>query len=363
VQKTGTPQNKAFSKLVIISCLAVCAFAFYRVFATKTGGPPSSDTDKQKAQTALYIPPESLAFGNVWEQPDFVLSVPISNKSKRPIDVHFSSACSCAAIKPSNLKLQAGETSIIGLSLNLFNRDQSPESGGIFQSSIIADYDQDGSPSQAKWAVQGSLSALWALPRFSIDFGQRSVLEQSLPPFRVKLSSHQPLRDIWVRSTNPNVKVEILEEPSPSDEIFLIVTPMNLHAGPITGSIILDYVSPFSNRDRPLSLPFAGMIVDDVQPPNSRILFGVHAVGSITMEQVSLKSLSGTPFDVVGIGSMSKGISATPTGPASADGSHVYSIHQRIVSTGDHATTLTFHIRSKKGESTYVTIPGWYFGE
>ena len=72
---------------------------------------------------ALYVADDQLDLGEVWESRDAVLTVPISNRTDKPIEIlNFESSCDCGEISPRQLTVPANGTSNVTVKMDLTRR-------------------------------------------------------------------------------------------------------------------------------------------------------------------------------------------------------------------------------------------------
>jgi hypothetical protein len=72
------------------------------------------------SSTSLYVPPEYLDFGEVWETDRFSWTLPIQNRGQTDIHItSFGGSCSCAEVSPNNVVIAPGETREVHLTLDL----------------------------------------------------------------------------------------------------------------------------------------------------------------------------------------------------------------------------------------------------
>ena len=68
--------------------------------------PPSSEE-----VSALEPSPEHLNFGEVWEDTQFKMVLPITNHRNQDIEIkRFHKSCNCSQIEPPSLTIPAGQT-------------------------------------------------------------------------------------------------------------------------------------------------------------------------------------------------------------------------------------------------------------
>jgi hypothetical protein len=84
-----------------------------------------SEVTAEVTLPALYIADDKQDLGEVWESSDAVLTVPISNRTDKPIEIlDFESSCDCGEISPRQLTIPANGTANVMVKMDLTRRTQ-----------------------------------------------------------------------------------------------------------------------------------------------------------------------------------------------------------------------------------------------
>src|SRR5262249_52816263 len=91
--------------------LGACGVCSWCAVVQKGRGPDS---------TGLWVSPERLNFGEVWEAEQFRWVLPVTNGSGEDIEiVNFATSCNCLSVEPRAVVIPAGQTVEVNLVLNL----------------------------------------------------------------------------------------------------------------------------------------------------------------------------------------------------------------------------------------------------
>ena len=95
--------------------------------------PETTATTKPSAPLPhLYIADDKLDLGEVWETNDAILTVPISNRTDKPIEIlDFESSCDCGEISPRRLTVPANGSANVTVKMDLTRR--TPQQMGMIR--------------------------------------------------------------------------------------------------------------------------------------------------------------------------------------------------------------------------------------
>jgi hypothetical protein len=119
--------------------------------------------------TKLWIPPEALNMGTIWESDQFAWTVPIENHEAIPVEVEsFGTTCNCLSIEPKSFVLQPGEQRRLALKINLTS--QVKEGGQIavgLWAKITKEDRRPGEPLGPEWKIAAQVRQVLKFNRAS----------------------------------------------------------------------------------------------------------------------------------------------------------------------------------------------------
>jgi len=220
--------------------------------------------------TKLWIPPEALNMGTIWESEEFAWTVPIENHESTPVEVEsFGTTCNCLSIEPKSFHLGPGERRDLELKINLTS--QVKESGNIavgLWARVKKENRKPGEPLGPEWKINGQVRQVLKFNRRLLYLSERSELAQPLPVHIIPIEMVAPLESLSAQCelAGFTAKVQGLKEGKP--ELHLCsVTPRGI--GPFEGAVCLRPVLKNGEKLPVQGLQFEGQIVSDVEavPP------------------------------------------------------------------------------------------------
>lgn len=121
------------------------------------GGDWLSTAELRRDPSGLYIPDESLTFGNAWAERDHAWTLPITNDSNKSVHVaQVQMDCHCMSIKPVSFTLAPRQTQQIHFWLDLSpHRFKITDWPWNFSSTVVARLTDD--PWYARWKIVGTV--------------------------------------------------------------------------------------------------------------------------------------------------------------------------------------------------------------
>jgi hypothetical protein len=312
------------------------------------------------AQTeGLVVNPQYLDFGEVWEDPRFVWTLPIENRS--PVDItipEFSVSCTCVGIEPQSLTIPAGQTTNVKLTLNLPAERPQKWDGTPwkFQARIYPELEGLRHPG---WLVQGRVRTAFTLSARLIHYGDSLVRGQPFESQTVTLTPAMPLEGVTARCDPPLAAVQVTKE---ADRYSLRITPSeSLPVGPFKFEVLVEAVTREGRRAIGI-IAVQGRVLGDISPVPDMIAFGAGPLGEMMEETLVLQSRSGRPFEVVGCEGKADGVDVQAIG-ATGDQVHMFRVQLRISQLGDQTATIRFLVRAMgAAKPEDVSLPVSYHG-
>jgi hypothetical protein len=318
----------------------------------------SATREAREPDEGLYVSPQHLDIGEVWENPAFKWEVPIENHTTKDIHIDgFLPSCTCLSIEPPSLVVPARESATVTLTLNLMltsrkNADlQSKEVDVGF-----APHLSEGLPSHAGWMLTGRVRRVLKLEPRTIYFETGLVRGQPFTAQSVQVTSFAPLEKLAAQCDPLHGTVVVERRAGTADAFHVAVTPRaNLPAGPFRFEVMLEPKSGGNATLPTVTIPVEGKIVEDIQAVPDFLLFGAQQTGTSGKQTVILRSASQKRFTVEVIKPIPEGVAVEPSEDAGENGKAFY-ISQRFSKQGKQEDNILFSIRTTDGNSSTVTI-------
>lgn len=311
---------------------------------------------------ALFVAPDSLELGDVWEESSFPWPVEIENRSTRDIEVkEFGHSCTCTSVDPPSLVVPAGEKCTVRLTLSLTpKRSDDMRLEAEFEEFLLPRL-AGGLPanSSVRWKIHGRVHRVLHLEKPVLDFGRIPESAQPLGTRTSAVSTLVPVSRVEVKCNSPSFRASVCRRKDQADQFSVSVTPAEkLPVGPFHCDVTLSARLEDGQQVRAGTLRVEGTVIKnlrvegriisdiDVTPPT--VVFGARAIGEEASETVTIFSYSGKQFEVEKAKASSGDITVQRL-PGDPTGGAVYSIKQRIAGSGLAANSVVFAVRTEKG--------------
>ncbi len=293
-------------------------------------------------------------FGTTWLTNHFEWTIPIQNQDTVPIQVEsIGLSCSCVQIVPSSFTIQPGEEVTLRLVIDLTTKQRSTEEAAFELLPVI----RSGSSETQKlhWTIRGKVRPFLVVDQ-PLTFGRTSVLSVA-HAVDADFSTAEPIPGGFdVRASLPDFSAVVTTDPHQPTRHHIRV----MHTGSRTLSdfsleVRLTPRDVESGRFPPLAFQLGGQIVPDIEPIPIAVLAGGITVGELSTHSVSLTSLSGSPFEVLGHDVYGEGLSVTAEGGE-------YRVTQRAIRTGEQSGHVTFRVRTAAGGESVALLRVSYLG-
>ncbi|MEX2119600.1 MAG: hypothetical protein WD847_08395 [Pirellulales bacterium] len=312
----------------------------------------------------LTVDDKWLNFGVVWEQKDYVVTLPLKNLSDGPLEVRAVISCGCGAFDPQQLTMAPGATERVRVSLDLTRPDPEIDSGLPRDFATLVTFALD-EKSPVSFNLRGEVlpHPLSIQPR-SVEFGEPLIKDSPWPSRSVRVTSAHPIRSLQAVCDKRIADVRV-HRPIPGDYSWeVVVSPSpELPPGPLELRVALDAVFdvPELAGVPPATLDVKGVVETDVYANPRSLHFGLVGVGEVVSEVLSLGSRH-DPFEVLGMEpSGGSELSVTPAGEL-AGGGVSYLVSRRV----DEAGLQRGHVRFDVGQGRRryeVVVPVSWVGK
>jgi hypothetical protein len=313
------------------------------------GGPDAS---------GLVVESGALDFGLVWETPDLRWMLPITNTRDTAVQVaRFSSTCSCSQISPPSLELAPGETQSVSLTLDLRSAASEEPAKDTLPVSITLTPILTSGGVESKgpsWEVIGRVKRSLRLSTPFVGLGQHSELAQPLQPTKFLVQTCNEIDDLVVSGPS-NISIKTLRATNDPRRYELTIQPTNrFRIGHIDQEL---EIAPTSQGTKlpPRKVSIRGKIVEDIVFSPTEVLFGARSIGTNSSEVVTLRSLTGTAFEVLDVRANGPGVRANPTDAG-------YLVGMQVLALGQANGSVVFRIRRADGVTRVVPLGVSCFG-
>ncbi|MDZ4780769.1 MAG: hypothetical protein SGJ19_10985 [Planctomycetia bacterium] len=299
----------------------------------------------------LEIPPERLNFGTALVQDDFVYRLPVENRSAYPVEIaSFERSCGCTIVTPNAFTLAPSETRWLQLNLDLHGAD------GFEFSGEERDFAVDLRPVYAKamtpgetWRVIGRIQSPFNVsprhPRFATE---ALVAGSDFRPLEFSIEPRQKGQELRVSPTSRSAPARVeCAHIGDATQVTLVPEPL-LPVGDHVFRLSVEWINRESTPLPPFELRVVGRVVPDVQLEPSHVRLDLSADGATPETRtIRLKSRTGTPFKVIGVGNPEEVIEVEPTtanGAAAIE--HEFRVRGVSATRGLVVQLVQFKIRS-----------------
>lgn len=324
---------------------------------------PSAE-QQPSGNSGLVVAPSDLDFGETWENPRFNYVLPIENRQGHDVEIReFASSCTCLEIAPRSLVIPAGQSREVCLTLDLTTKEPAflHSEWRDFQASIWPRMHDDRQARLEEWKIRGRVRSAICFDKPLVDFGRHSEASQPLPPQKVVVTTFVPLQHLIARSNADALRVQVERHPDAPGQFELVLSPSKLPAEPFRFEVA---IVPQLSDGRLLpgkSLCVTGRVVCDFQAAPPAVLLGARQVGETAEETVTLHSLSGQRFSVMGIAIQGEGLVVDQVSEQKAEAPK-FLLKQQILKTGQQHGRVVFHVRTRKAGDAEVVVPVSYLG-
>lgn len=324
---------------------------------TQSLRPPSSE------QPLLTVDPAYLDFGEVWETDKFEWTIPITNTSDKHIQIKsITGDCSCTTIGRWPPTLAPGTTADIPLTLDLFRFGTGKRDLWVTTSvtSINVQMKLGDVRTTQVIKLHGAIKSQLRCSTTEIDVGRRSI-RQKPTLFPVKVTLHQDVEFFQVAGTS-GLTITSCETKAVKTYVVTIKLHSSLPLGSIAEQITFDCVDKDGKRLPSRKVSIVGTTVPDVSVTPYTLHFGDVFVGETVGEEILVRSVSDSPFEVLRVG-FSNSETRVMAASGSSKSEKKYSVLLTPQRGGANESILTFDVRDIAGETYAIVYPVSYIGK
>lgn len=300
---------------------------------------------------AAVLTASALDFGEQLEGMPFTWAVPITNASAQPQLVHFDASCGCTTVDPRILKIGAGDTRPIRLTIDLREGAGKRVDGQPYEVTLRARLN-DSIAAPQSWSIRGRVRKVLSVRPNTCEFRDELVQGQTANEVSLVLTPQSPVRDIEVRAP-VGWRTRLRHD----GRVYglTVQPPPTLPPGPFEESILLRPTDPkgtalgtISVRARGRVLPVVGFLPDPVRIGG--LASGARYAGTVTVGSRSgqrvrvIRAVGGPDIEVLSV--------------SGADIRYACSADR----TGDVGTFLEAVVRVSDGREQTIRGEVWYYG-
>lgn len=305
----------------------------------------------------LFIRPEQLTFGNVWEERAFKLPLTNCNKSAKDVFIdHFDFSCTCANITPEATHIPSGQSVEVMLTLNLAKgaNDDDPTNNGWrdFSASFSPIVRNEPARKARSWVVTGKCKRGLEISPPALFLREELIPGQADREMTAKLAYKVPVSDVTASCPPSYGSVHVSKEREGQDYIVTIKLSKHIPPGAFSFAVDVEAISTVNRVAHKTSIPVEGTVTNCVAALPTSIVGGIGPVGSFKEESVELTSKNGRPFSIKRV-LTPDGISIKRTGGIDGQ-SETYLVRIDIRDAGSCQKTVTFIVN--QGDSD-LSIP------
>jgi hypothetical protein len=346
-------RSRAFVILILgISCSGVfwLGAASYRMREVRAG---------------LWVNPDGLDIGEVWEAKDFLWTLPIVNHTDEDIQIiNFTTSCSCLSISPSSLNVPAGQTANVSLTIDLTKKNQAQGGSAVPQAGPpvrninveVVPILKNGQPAQVRWTIFGRARSVITLAEPALDFEESIVRGYPIVPRKMKVTASIPLEDLKVIIDPTFASARVSKVPGGSGIYEVEVVPdKHLSLGFFTVPLKLVPIGQDGKQYPYLEFPVSGTVSADVRVVPTALHFGALNIGESREEIVVLRSNSGKSYKVETFHSSSEDVVIKPA-DTNIPGAQAFRVTQKASHMKNSSALVRFSIRSEVTPDTPVEL-------
>jgi hypothetical protein len=296
---------------------------------------------------------DRLDFGEVWEDPRFGWSVPLTNPGPAAIVVtEVRTSCGCTAAAPTAFRVEPGKAHALQLTIDLTPKPTDPADKPrqlAVAVTVACRAEGEDRERAAVFTVRGRVRpVLETVPRVPA-LGERS--ERAPPePVTFAVVAHTPLDALTAVSESSGYGASCRPADRPGRYV-VSVHPSGLRpVGPATAVVRLVPVGP-SGPLPEWRITLRGAVAPDTVAGPREVSAGSRAVDEVVEEVVTVGSLTGRVVVIEGVTAVGDGLTAERIGPIAVR------VRQRVTRVGPLAGRVEVVVRADGGGSETVTVP------
>lgn len=312
----------------------------------------------------LYIEPQALDIGEVWETPQHTFRLTIQNAGGVPRTItRFQTTCGCLKLDPPSRTIGPGDKAEFTGKLNLMHR--LPYQWGVAQWAVSVRLDPvfegDFAPTPG-WEVKGIVRSRVSINTPNLAFEDRCSHQGPRIWQKVRAKAHVPLKSLQASVVPESAVVRVEASAATPGDYFIFVSPNpSLPLGRFRFEVQLQAVTLDD-----VSYPCPTIEVVGEMQPSTRViprmvLLGEHIVPSEAEADVTLQ-LPAKDWKIDHVETDTEDMLVTQSKSELEEEVRLH-ITQRIEQVGDRVSTLRIVMRKPDKQVEIVLVEVRYYGQ
>lgn len=297
----------------------------------------------------LYVSPDRLNLGLVWDDPSIEIRVPIENRTPHRLQIaRFHNSCGCTAVKPGALVIEPQGSTVATISLDLQTRSVLHGSQPRpFAVHIVPEL-VETCIVPAAWTIHGTVRRRFIASPPHLSFGDVVAGETPSSSRGCRILSRTRLQNVYCKCPPGLASGAVVADRGSTYDLQVTLSPC-LPVGSFQFDVVLAGQEAATGDKCEFKLPVAGRIVDVVQLIPDVLRLGIRRLGDVVEEDVVIRSRSGAPLYSISASSneTDTSVSSSFTIPSG----HSFAIRQEISAAGFQRREIAFEIQESHGSS------------
>lgn len=312
----------------------------------------------------LYIEPQTLDLGEVWETPQHTFRLTIQNFGKAAQLISgFQTTCGCLQLDPSEQTIASGDKAEFTCKLNLMRR--LPHQLGLARRPVSVHLDpvfKGDSAATRGWEVKGVALSRASISTAELAFEDRCAHEGPRVWQKARATAHVPLKSLQASVVPKSAAIRIEKSAANPEEFLIFVSPNpSLPVGQFQFEVQLQALS-VEDEVYPCSSIHVG---GNMQPPSRvtprLVLLGEQTVSSEAEADVTLQ-LPASDWKIDHIETDTTD-TLVRQGKPDREGRVPLHIRQQIRQIGDGVATIRIAVRKPNKQIENVPMEVRYYGQ
>jgi hypothetical protein len=354
--------NRFGLALLFGAIVALAAVVYY--FGRAGKGPAVPDSPPAPAYELvglLAVESSSLDLGEVWEEPAYVHTLSLHNRSSREVTVtDVATSCGCVSVSPRSFTVPPGGTARLAVTLDLTRRGHSELGRDVrpFAAEVRPTTPGARAPGErAGWTIAGRVRSRVTLDALAHHFGERPVSGEPAEPRALTATVHVPAQGLQVTTAEGGVTAGVSPLDPAGHRYAITLTPDTkaLAPGAFKTTATVSVVTPSGETLFGARLPMEGVVRPEASLLPAHLILGPRPVGETAAGTLVLQGGDTKDVTVEQIETDSPDVTITPAAVEGAPDARAFRVTQRVSKPGDQSTTARF-VFTKAGRQMTATV-------
>jgi hypothetical protein len=333
--------------------------------------PVATDTPSAPAHEftgPLVVESSSLDLGEVWEEPEYVHTLPVHNRGSQEVKVtDIATPCGCVSVNPRSFSVSPSGSTQVAVTLDLTSRPQGALGQDVrpFSVEVHPLFTGTQLPRATRgWTLTARVKSRVTLDALALNFGERPMQGVPAEPRSLVATVHVPCQrlEVATRGGGVNANTRRLDPTGNRYEITFTPDTIALPVGSFKATATVSVVTPSGETLFGARLPVEGTVRPELNLLPARLILGAKPVGETASGTLVLQGAAGNDLAVQQIETDSSDVTVTPVAVEIAPGARAWRVTQRISKAGDQSSTVCF-VFTRAGRQIKATVIVSSFGE